>query len=93
MYAAGDQTELGDRGVNASGGQKQRISIARAVYSEADVFLFDDPLSALDAKVQQAHSLPLPEFVSSGVAWDCCFGGVFFKWSLQSALAGRSSAF
>ena len=47
---AGDQTELGDRGVNVSGGQKQRISIARAVYSNADVYLFDDPLSALDAK-------------------------------------------
>ncbi|KAK9802963.1 hypothetical protein WJX72_012534 [[Myrmecia] bisecta] len=48
---AGDLTELGERGVNVSGGQKQRISIARAVYSQADVFLLDDPLSALDAKV------------------------------------------
>lgn len=41
----------GERGVNVSGGQKQRIAIARAVYSGADIFLFDDPLSALDAKV------------------------------------------
>lgn len=49
--AAGDQTELGERGVNVSGGQKQRISIARAVYSGADIVLLDDPLSALDAKV------------------------------------------
>lgn len=49
--AGGDQTELGDRGVNVSGGQKQRISIARALYSKADTFLLDDPLSALDAKV------------------------------------------
>ncbi len=51
VLAAGDQTELGERGVNVSVGQKQRISMARAVYSQADVFLFDDPLSALDAKV------------------------------------------
>lgn len=49
--AAGDRTEMGERGINLSGGQKQRISIARAVYSDADVYLFDDPLSALDAKV------------------------------------------
>lgn len=51
FVAAGDRTEMGERGINLSGGQKQRISIARAVYSDADVYLFDDPLSALDAKV------------------------------------------
>ena len=50
--AAGDNTELGERGLNVSGGQKQRISIARAVYADADIYLFDDPLSALDAKVR-----------------------------------------
>ena len=49
--AAGDATELGDRGVNVSGGQKQRISLARATYADADVILLDDPLSALDAQV------------------------------------------
>lgn len=49
--AAGDMTELGDRGVNVSGGQKQRISLARATYADADVILLDDPLSALDAQV------------------------------------------
>ena len=37
--------------MNISGGQKQRISMARAVYSNADVYIFDDPLSALDARV------------------------------------------
>ena len=46
-----EHTEIGERGINLSGGQKQRISIARAVYSEADIFLVDDALSALDAYV------------------------------------------
>ncbi|KAL8033740.1 hypothetical protein ABFX02_13G178200 [Erythranthe guttata] len=47
----GDLTEIGERGVNISGGQKQRVSLARAVYSNSDVYIFDDPLSALDAHV------------------------------------------
>ena len=46
MLTAGDQTEIGEKGINLSGGQKQRVSIARACYSDADLFLFDDPLSA-----------------------------------------------
>mmetsp|Transcript_13169 Transcript_13169/g.18230 ORF Transcript_13169/g.18230 Transcript_13169/m.18230 type:complete len:1650 (+) Transcript_13169:155-5104(+) len=48
---AGDMTEIGERGINLSGGQKQRVSIARAVYADCDVYLFDDPFSALDAHV------------------------------------------
>ncbi|ESW20774.1 hypothetical protein PHAVU_005G013500 [Phaseolus vulgaris] len=48
-----DFTEIGERGVNISGGQKQRVSIARAVYSNSDVYIFDDPLSALDAHIAQ----------------------------------------
>ncbi|KAH6558767.1 hypothetical protein KP509_1Z046600 [Ceratopteris richardii] len=51
LLPGGDLTEIGERGVNISGGQKQRISIARAVYADADVYIFDDPLSALDAHV------------------------------------------
>ena len=46
MLTAGDLTEIGEKGINLSGGQKQRVSIARACYSNADLFLFDDPLSA-----------------------------------------------
>ncbi|KAL6140763.1 hypothetical protein ACLB2K_059057 [Fragaria x ananassa] len=45
----GDLTEIGQRGINMSGGQKQRIQLARAVYSDADIYLLDDPFSAVDA--------------------------------------------
>uniref|UniRef100_A0ABM5ETW9 ATP-binding cassette sub-family C member 12-like isoform X1 n=1 Tax=Pogona vitticeps TaxID=103695 RepID=A0ABM5ETW9_9SAUR len=47
----GDMTEIGERGLNLSGGQKQRISLARAVYADRDIYLLDDPLSAVDAHV------------------------------------------
>jgi len=48
---AGDQTEIGERGINLSGGQKQRINLARAVYANKDIYYFDDPLSAVDSHV------------------------------------------
>ncbi|XP_072636145.1 ATP-binding cassette sub-family C member 3 isoform X1 [Canis lupus baileyi] len=51
MLPGGDQTEIGEKGINLSGGQRQRVSLARAVYSEADLFLLDDPLSAVDSHV------------------------------------------
>lgn len=48
---AGDETEIGERGINLSGGQKQRVSLARAVYADRDLYVFDDPLSAVDQHV------------------------------------------
>lgn len=47
----GDETEIGERGVNLSGGQKARVGLARVAYSEADLVLLDDPLSAVDPAV------------------------------------------
>lgn len=47
----GDLTEIGERGITVSGGQKQRMNIARAIYSNAELVLMDDPLSAVDAHV------------------------------------------
>lgn len=46
------QTEIGEKGVSVSGGQKARIALARAVYARADIYLLDDPLSAVDAHVR-----------------------------------------
>ena len=47
-FSNGVDTVIGERGINISGGQKARISLARALYSEADIYLLDDPLSAVD---------------------------------------------
>ncbi|KAL2334839.1 hypothetical protein Fmac_016052 [Flemingia macrophylla] len=49
LFPHGEFTEIGERGVNLSGGQKQRVQLARALYQNADVYLLDDPFSAVDA--------------------------------------------
>ncbi|KAL5238885.1 hypothetical protein ACI65C_006295 [Semiaphis heraclei] len=51
MLPAGDNTEIGEKGINLSGGQKQRVSLARAVYNESNIYFLDDPLSAVDSHV------------------------------------------
>ncbi|KAK9276061.1 hypothetical protein L1049_005592 [Liquidambar formosana] len=50
MLPFGDLTVIGERGVNLSGGQKQRVQLARALYQDADIYLLDDPFSAVDAR-------------------------------------------
>lgn len=64
----GEFAEIGEKGLNLSGGQKQRISIARALYSDTDIVLIDDALSALDAHVgdQIFNRVFMEQFVQRG---------------------------
>ena len=54
IFLQGDQTIVGDRGVQCSGGQKARLALARAIYCDAQVIVLDDPLSAVDTKVARS---------------------------------------
>ncbi|OMJ15886.1 Metal resistance protein YCF1, partial [Smittium culicis] len=64
-FADGELTVVGENGAKLSGGQRARVSIARAVYSRADLYLFDDPLAALDSKM--AYSLFDKVFGQNGI--------------------------
>jgi len=59
ILPGGDQTEIGEKGINLSGGQKQRIALARAVYADTDIYIMDDVLSAVGmpgrARAAAAH--------------------------------------
>ena len=48
LFDAGDQTEVGEKGLTLSGGQKARVTLARAIYSSAEIIMLDDVLAALD---------------------------------------------
>ncbi|KAJ2862921.1 ATP-binding cassette glutathione S-conjugate transporter ycf1 [Coemansia erecta] len=52
-WTNGDKTVIGERGINISGGQKARLALARTVYAKADIYVLDDPLSAVDAHVKR----------------------------------------
>ncbi|XP_044437361.1 ABC transporter C family member 10 isoform X1 [Triticum aestivum] len=65
MLPYGDCTQIGERGVNLSGGQKQRVQLARALYQNADIYLLDDPFSAVD--VHTATSL-FNEYIMSALS-------------------------
>ena len=51
IFEKRDETLVGDRGITLSGGQKARVSLARALNFDADIYLLDDPISAVDSKV------------------------------------------
>ncbi|KAG6889349.1 hypothetical protein C0992_005577 [Termitomyces sp. T32_za158] len=62
-----EKTEIGEKGINLSGGQKARVSLARAAYSDSDIVLLDDPLSAVDA------------YVGKGILDQCLLSGPLSK--------------
>jgi len=51
LLPSGSKTMIGEKGINISGGQKARLSLARSIYQDADIYLLDDPLSAVDPEV------------------------------------------
>ena len=53
MLPKGIDTEIGEKGINISGGQKARVSLARSLYSDRDILLLDDILSAVDVHVAE----------------------------------------
>jgi len=53
IFGGKDFTEIGEKGINLSRGQKMRISLARAIYNDPDIYLFDDPISSLDANISK----------------------------------------
>ncbi|KAF3341467.1 ABC transporter C family member 10-like protein [Carex littledalei] len=86
MLPFGDQTQIGERGVNLSGGQKQRVQLARALYQNADIYLLDDPFSAVDA--QTASSLFNVSSDLTIVDLDVPFN---FVWTTGSTLSACSN--
>jgi ATP-binding cassette, subfamily C (CFTR/MRP), member 1 len=67
---ASDMTEIGEKGVTLSGGQQSRIALARCVYADADLYLLDDPLSAVDASVSKQLRTRLLDKSAGGLLAD-----------------------
>lgn len=68
MLPKSDLTTVGERGISLSGGQKARINLARAIYREADIYLLDDPLSAVDSVVgKHLYERCIEEFLSDKI--------------------------
>nr|GMD72939.1 ABC transporter C family member 14-like [Ipomoea batatas] len=81
MMEYGDETEIGERGINLSGGQKQRIQLARAVYQDCDIYLLDDVFSAVDAHTGSEIFKVMRDgmIVQSGKYNDLLVSGLDFK--------------
>lgn len=71
------------QGINLSGGQKQRVSLARAAYSKADIFLLDDPLSAVDSHVGK-HLFDQVIGPNGILKNKVCAQSTFMEWSAQN---------
>uniref|UniRef100_A0A182M8V5 Uncharacterized protein n=1 Tax=Anopheles culicifacies TaxID=139723 RepID=A0A182M8V5_9DIPT len=68
LFPHGDQTIVGERGISLSGGQKARVNLARAIYRKADIYLLDDPLSAVDTHVgKHIYELCIRDFLANSV--------------------------
>ncbi len=66
-FVDGDRTEIGEKGINLSGGQRQRVSVARAIYSDSEIIIFDDCLSAVDVRVGKIIFASLKELAKTRV--------------------------
>ena len=85
ILQGGDQTEIGEKGINLSGGQKARVALARAVYARPSICLLDDPLSAVDNHVGAV----LVSDCILGTLSECCVVLATHRYS--SALLGAAS--
>ncbi|GJJ15115.1 hypothetical protein Clacol_009390 [Clathrus columnatus] len=89
LFEAGDNTEIGERGFTLSGGQNARVTLARAVYSKAEIILIDDILASLDVHTSRfiTHNIPLVAPVADFVVSLDMSGQIVSQGSLNDALS------